>query len=106
MKALSFVLILVVAMGFGMMACNDNADPLVAPNDQAVTQGEAISLAKGGPVHSANGTAHVALKFVPGGLIPVPKGWDLIRVLTFNAGEYADGSYKGRVMKSTGTRPR
>jgi len=43
MKALSVVLIPVVSMGFGMMGCNDNADPLVAPVDQAVTESNQVT---------------------------------------------------------------
>jgi len=94
MKTLS-LLIPLVTIGFGLVGCNDNAEQLVAPDSQA----EAISLAKGGPIHYANGNGHVALEFVPGvGFVPVDKSWDILRVFTFNASLYEDGSVKGRVM--------
>jgi hypothetical protein len=43
MKALSVVLILVVAIGFGIVGCTDNAEPVVALDNQA----EILNLERG-----------------------------------------------------------
>jgi len=56
MKALSVVFALVVAMGFGWVGCNDDAEPLVAPD----TRSDAVTLEKGWwNLHSAAGSGLV-----------------------------------------------
>ena len=92
MKALSVVLFLVVAMGVGMVGCTDNAEPLVAPDNQAVTQSSQVTntLAKK-PLPNLRGT--IALVFTP---IP-PYFWN--GTLTI------DGETYGLRFKSIGEGP-
>lgn len=45
MKPLSVFLVLVVAMGIGVVGCGDNAGPLVVPNDQAAAQNSLVQSA-------------------------------------------------------------
>jgi hypothetical protein len=99
MRAMSVVLALFVAMGFCFTGCSDNAETVAGANEIAIanTPGDAISLAKGAPVHSANGNAQIPIKF---GVGVVPKDWDVLRVFTFNAREYSDGSYGGRCLNN------
>ncbi len=78
MKGVFVFLVLLVAIGFGLMGCNDTTDPIVAP----VSQLEAISLAKGPVVHSVTGNGNIWL----GGKMGV---------MTIDAHLYADGSVNG-----------
>ena len=78
MKGLSVLLVLAVAVGFGLMGCSDTTDPIVAPADQP----EAISLAKGPIVNSASGNCGI---FFDGKSL----------TFAFNAKKYADGSCSG-----------
>jgi len=95
MKALTGVVLLVFTAGFGLMGCSDSTDPIVAPGIQADDEGEVTSLAKGAVVASVSGSAQMYL-FLGPPYISDEKA-DELRVCTFNAREYSDGSCSGEI---------
>jgi hypothetical protein len=93
MKTASFVLLLMASMAFVLVGCSDNSGPVGASTDQALSAGTpAAPLAKGVVLASASGSGQM---YLDADGYPTLEKSDILRVCTFNAREYAGGSYSG-----------
>jgi hypothetical protein len=85
MKALSLALLLMACMAFVLLGCSDKSTSPLTPSEQTIAAlSSGPSLAKGGPVHSANGACN---SFFEGKM----QNWG------FNAKAYSDGTCDGKV---------
>ena len=85
MKARSVVFALAVAIGFGLVGCTDNAEPLVAPD----TKSDAVTLEKGwAGLHSAVGSG-------AGFLAPYDPSYKYKAFIAFFAFECFNGGFSG-----------
>jgi hypothetical protein len=94
MKPVSLFMLLMASFLVVLMGCSDNSAPIVAPGDQVVVPDHVGGLAKSAVLASASGNAQLYLD-INGN--PTAERSDVLRVYTFNAREYADGSYAGEV---------
>jgi hypothetical protein len=95
MKILSVALLLMASLAFVMLGCSDKSSTLVTPSDQTITASSSpASLSKGVLVASASGNAQLYLDLDGN---PTVERSDVLRVYTFNAREYAGGSYSGEI---------
>lgn len=94
MRITSVALLLIASMGFVLLGCSDNSAPLLAPTDNALVQGSSSGLAKSAVSASVSGSA---LMFLDAEGYPTEERSDFLRVCTFNAREYADGSCAGEI---------
>lgn len=84
MKILCSALLLTASMAFVLLGCSDNAAPIVAPNDEAVSAPTSpTALSKGAWIQIATGSGHTH-----------PRGAGLCTI-SFTAQKDADGLCKG-----------
>jgi hypothetical protein len=94
MKILSAALLLMACMAFGLLGCSDKSTSPVTPGEQTFAGSSfSASLAKGAPVHSANGACN---SFFEGKM----QNWG------FNAKQNADGICDGKVQIVVHSQPR
>jgi hypothetical protein len=95
MKIFSCTLLLMASLAFVLVGCSDKSSTLVTPSDQTIAASSSpASLSKGALVASASGNAQLYLDL--DGNATAERS-DVLRVYTFSAREYADGSYSGEI---------